>query len=269
MKIIIALIIFTSLSSGQNWYKGEAVAVGGDDIPIAKLRQQALMKARVNALEQAGISIQSSATIVKSESRDELIDIYGAFAQSNSRGIIIKEKNTTYASAITDKDGTSIVEVRATLEAFVGIPEGKPDYTFAVDLRTNKKAYYEGDDLEFQIESSLDGFLTLFEIKNDTCFILYPHPLIPKSNENKIFANIPITIPPISKAYSYEMNLDGEDGKNAVEFLVAIVTKERSPIGGVNNTKKYFTLEEYNQWLMNIPVDKRCAASASIVIVKK
>lgn len=269
MKLIIALLVFTSVGVSQTWYKGEAVAVGGEDIPIAKLRRQALTKARVSALEQAGISIQASATSVKADVQNELIDIYGAFAQSTARGIIIKERNIVYANSLTEKNGATIIEVKAAMEALIDIPEGKPDYTFTVTLKTNKQFYTEGDELGLEIESSKDGYLSVFQIRNDSCFILHPHPLIPKSSENRIAANLPVTIPPTGEAYTFELDLEGGDGTTATEFIVAVVTREHYPIGGIRNAKKYFTLEEYNQWLMKTPVGERSSSNAAIAITSK
>ena len=65
------------------------------------------------------------------------------------------------------------------------------------------------------------------------------------------------------------LDLEGGNGERAVEFLIAVVTKEEIPIGGRFNKKEYFSLKEFNNWLVNIEVDQRSSANIVIQIVKK
>jgi hypothetical protein len=269
MKSFVLLFVCISLSFTQQWYTGKAVAVGGEDVPIVKLRQQALTKARLNALEQAGVSISAKTTSIKGEQGENLIDIYGAFAESESRGIIVEEKNVKYSAAIKDEQNGSVVMVASSLDAKVEIPEGKPDYTFDVKINSSKQFYYEGENLQLSVISTKDGYVNIFQIKNDSCFILHPHPLLPVTKNNFLKANTDLFIPPKDNPYSFELNLEGGDGKTATEFIVAVVTKDDYPIGGKNNHNEFFTLQEYNQWLLNIPLDKRSSASAIVNIVRK
>ena len=221
----------------------------------------------MNALEQAGVSVQSTEMSAKSESGKNYVDMYSAFAQSNARGIIVEEKNVIVKRHVSSENGST--EVNVSLDARVEMPEGKPDYTFTVNLKPSKEFYYEGDHLQLSIQASQGGYLSLFQIKNDTCFILHPHPLLPATRNNLIKAKTNVDIPPISNPYSFELNLEGGDGKTATEFIVAVVTKDDYPIGGSGNVKEYFTMQEYGLWLLSIPLDKRTSASAVVNIVMK
>ena len=62
-------------------------------------------------------------------------------------------------------------------------------------------------------------------------------------------------------------DIDG-DGKTAMEFIVAFVTKESIPIDA-SYSKEFISLYEYSNWLSKIPLDSRCSASAIVNIVKK
>lgn len=269
VRICLALSLISTYLFSQGWYKGEASVFGGDDVPIAKLRQQALTQARVNALEQAGVSVQSTEISVKSESGKNYVDMYSAFAQSNARGIIVEEKNVNITNSVSSENGNAVVRVNVSLDARVEMPEGKPDYTFTVDLKASKEFYYEGDHLQLSIQASQDGYLSLFQIKNDTCFILHPHPLLPATRNNLIKAKTNVDIPPISNPYSFELNLEGGDGKTVTEFIVAVVTKDEYPIGGSGNVKEYFSMQEYSSWLLSIPLDRRSSSSVVVNVVKK
>jgi hypothetical protein len=269
VRMLLAIGMLSVHAFSQSWYTGEASAVGGEDVPIARLRQQALTQARVKALEQAGVSIQSTAVSVKSESGRNYIDMYGAFAQSSALGIIAEEKNVNVTTDVSTENGITLVRVKVSLEARITVPEGKPDYTFIVGLKTSKEVYRAGDYLQLSIESSQDGYLTLFQIRNDTCYILHPHPLLPVTRNNRIKARSTVEIPPRNKPYSFELNLEGGDGKTVTEVIVAVVTKDDYPIGGSENVKEYFSMQEYSSWLLSIPLDKRTASSAVVNIVKK
>ncbi|MGD0037787.1 MAG: DUF4384 domain-containing protein [Bacteroidota bacterium] len=270
MRISILLIVLISnILWGQQWYPGQASVIGGETESIGAIRQRALQEARVKILQQAGINIQATEIRLKEESKLQLVDMYGSFAQSTARGIIIDERNLTYSSQFVTMDKLSLPQVTASLEALVEIPKGEPDPTFEVSLTADKNTYVEGEELQLTVQSSKDGYLSIFQIKNDTCFILHPNPLFPKSYDNRINANTKNLIPPEDKPYSFMLDLEGGNGERAVEFLVAVVTKEEIPIGGRFNKKDFFSLKEFNNWLVNIGVDQRSSANIVIQIVKK
>jgi hypothetical protein len=263
------MMLMSNILLGQKWYKGEATIIGSETESIGALRQRALQGARVKALQQAGINIQATEIRLKEESKLQLVDMYGSFAQSTARGIIIDERNLSYESQFVTVDKLSLPRVTATLEALVEIPKGEPDRTFEVSLTSEKNTYVEGEEMQMTVQSSKDGYLSIFQIKNDTCNILYPHPRLPVTYDNKIAANAKILVPPKDKPFSFILDLEGGNGEHAVEFLIGVVTKENIPIGGRFNKKDYFSLKEFNNWLVNIAVDQRSSANIIIQIVKK
>jgi hypothetical protein len=267
-QLLLILILCSSLFS-QQWYKGEAAVVGSENESAAQLRQRALQQARVNILGQAGISIRSTELRVQGEAARQVVDMYSAFAQNDARGIIVEERNLKVASAFIDVNGAQLPQITVSLEGLIRIPEGEIDRTFEVELKTDKKVYVEGEDLAMTVRSSRAGYLSLFQIKNDSCFMLYPHPLLPKTKEHRIEADTDVSIPPESKPYSYALDLEGGDGERVMEFIIAIVMKDDVPIGGMNSAKEFFTLQEFNTWLAKTNLDRRCSASAQIQVVKK
>lgn len=267
-QIVVMLVLCQALSAGQ-WYKGKATVTGSEQESAAQLRQRALQQARVNMLEQAGISIRSTQLRVQGEAARQIVDMYGAFAQNDARGIIVEERNLKASSVFVDVDGAQLPQVTLSLEGLIEVPEGEADPSFEVELRTDKKVYQEGEDMALTIRSSRAGYLSIFEIKNDSCFILYPHPLLPKTRDNRIEAQRDVQIPPPSKPFSYALDLEGGDGERAMEFIIAVVMTDDMPIGGMHSAKEFFTLQEYNAWLAKASLDKRCSASAQIQVVKK
>ena len=263
------IVLISNILWGQQWYRGQATVIGSETESIGALRQHALQEARVKVLQQAGITIQATEIRLKEESKVQVIDMYGSFAQSAARGIIIDERNLAYSNQFVTVDNLSLPQVTASLEALVEIPKGESDPAFEVSLSADKNTYVEGEELQLMVQSSKDGYLSIFKIKNDTCFILHPHPQLPLTYDNKIAANTKNIIPPTDKSYSFVLDLEGGNGERAVEFLIAVVTREEIPIGGRFNKKEYFSLKEFNNWLVNIAVDQRSSANIVIQIVKK
>ncbi len=268
-KIIVATLFVASSLFSQQWYKGGATVVGNENESQAQLRQRAMQQARVNVLQQAGIVIRSTQVRLQGDVGRHVVDMYGAFAQSDVRGIIVEERNLKINSTFIDVNGIQLPQIVLYFEALIELPLGETDNTFEVQMHTNKLSYAEGEDLQLTIRSSKDGYLSLFQIKNDSCFILYPHPLLPTTKFNHITANLDVVIPPPSKPYSYVLDLEGGDGEHAIEFIIAIVTSEDVPCGGMNRSKEFVTLLEYNAWLAKIRVNDRSSASAQLQVVKK
>jgi hypothetical protein len=268
-RYLLFSLLMSNILWGQQWYKGEAVVLGGETESIGALRQRALQAARVKALQQAGITIQAVELRIQGEEKLMNIDLYSSFAQSDARGIIIDERNLSFQSQFVSVGALSLPQITASVEARVEVPKGEPDRMFELSLAADKNTYYENEDLQLTVQSSKDGYLSIFQIKNDTCFILHPHPLIPSTSKNKIVANTKLLVPPADKPYSFELNLEGGNGDHAVEYFVAVVTKEEIPIGGRFNKQESFSLKEFNNWLVNIAVDQRSSASIVIQIVKK
>ena len=270
MRISFLFLVFiNNILWGQQWYKGQASVIGSETESIGALRQRALQEARVKILQQAGINIQATEIRLKEESKLQLVDMYGSFVQSTARGIIVDERSLNYSNQFVTVDKLSLPQVTASLEALIEIPKGEPDRTFEVSLAADKNTFVEGEDLQLTVQSSKDGYCSIFQIKNDTCFILHPHPLLPATYDNRIAANTKIPIPPKDKSYSFVLDLEGGNGERAVEFLIAVVTKEEIPIGGRFNKKEFFSLKEFNNWLVNIPVNLRSSSNIVIQIVKK
>ncbi|MFZ1978605.1 MAG: DUF4384 domain-containing protein [Bacteroidota bacterium] len=267
--IVILNVFMSSMLWGQRWYQGQASVIGGETEAIGALRQRALEEARVNILRQAGINVQATEIRLQGESKLNAVDMYGSFAQSTARGIIIDERNLNYSSQFVTVDKLSFPQITATLEALVEIPKGDPDPAFEVSLITDKNTYYEGEELQMTVQSSKDGYLSIFQIKNDSCFILHPNPLLSATYDNKIAANTKIFVPPEDKPYSYVLDLEGGNGERAMEFIIAVVTIKEIPIGGRFNKKGFFSLKEFNNWLIDIAVDQRSSASIVVQIVKK
>ncbi len=267
--VLCVTLLFASSLFSQQWFKGGATVVGSENESPSQLRQRALQQARVNVLQQAGIAIHSTQVRLQGDVGRLAVDMYGAFAQCDTRGIIVEERNLKITSAFIDVNGVQLPQIIVYVEALIELPLGETDNTFEVQVHTDKQSYVEGEDLQLTIRSSKSGYLSLFQIKNDSCFILYPHPLLPKTKDNRIMANVEVEIPPQSKPYSYVLDLEGGDGERAIEFIIAIVTSDNVPCGGMNSKKEFITLLEYNTWLAKIRVDQRCSASAQIQVVKK
>jgi hypothetical protein len=263
---------FAQTHTSPKWIKSKGHAQGTD---IAEMKTKALINARANALKEVGIIINTSELSIKSESNKNLTDFYTQFAESNTHGLIIEERNVKYGRVTpidSAEDENTVYKIDVEIEALVAVSKDEPDEGFKVILESNREVYEEGEPVILTVNSSRDGFLTIFDVYNDTLNVLYPNAT---DKNDTIKANISFIFP-TTEAYSITLKtIAGR--KSSEETFIAVVTKEYEPFPNINEMiieGKYLKLKRdvlttYAKWLYDIPMNKRSADTKVIRVIKK
>lgn len=225
--------------------------------------------ARANALEQAGIVVNSSTLSLKSEGNSQLIDFFSEFAESNARGLILDEKDVHFDRPDPLDSTYTIYRETAHLEALVAAPQGQPDPAFQVTLSSLRDTYNEYEPVTLNITPTEPGYLTILDIHCDSINVLFPNVI---DKNIYISANTDFVFPP-GKAYS--MELETQKGESSsFDIIIAVVTKDSVPFPNISSTELHGSrlviaeksLTTYAKWLYTMPMDRRSADSKAITV---
>ncbi len=275
---LLLLVIAGLLSADGKWYRGKGAAIGSD---FRRMRYEAVQQARADALRQAGITMKASTMRVQSEKtkskgKGESVDFFSQFAESASQGIILDERNVQIGdpkrvSPLSEQTNV-VYQIDASLEALVAVPEGKRDMTFDVSLKSNKLVYEEDEPVLLTIESTHPGWLTIFNIRSDSLFVLLPNAL---TKGNRIAANTPFRFPP-PNIYDFTLFPEPDEEESSEEFI-AVVSRDSLPVVDVSRLSLRhgelelapLTLMEYANWLFTVPLDRRTSSGLILRVAKK
>jgi hypothetical protein len=275
---ILLLIIITNVIFAQpkneiqpRWVK--ATGVGFAKEPN-KAFDDAINKARANALKELGITIKAGEYRQKTEDNESLVDFYSSFSESSTRGLIIEEKivNKTKPE-IVQLEGSDeyLTKVQVDIEALVAPQVIDPDPTYKVEVFTERIVYNEMEPVQFRIFATKDGYLTIFNIKNDTLNVIFPNQML---KDNFVKGGDTIYFPP--KKSKLRLRLLTSPGQaRSDEMFIAILTKENIPFDEgklVENSKVKFKqaqLSAYAKWLYQISPDRRTSDIKVLSVVKK
>lgn len=255
-------------SSDAIWYSGTGTATGKN---MEKIRVEALNRARKDALEKAGIDVSAATLSVKSEASNKLVDFFSEFAESNTRGLILSERDVRFERPVPLDSTYTVYSETAHIEALVATPRGQPDPAFEVTLASSRNAYEQHEPITLKIRSTEPGYLTILDIHEDSINVLFPNVI---DRDNHIYADTDFVFPP-SKAYSLELEtLKGES--SSADIFIAVVTKDNIPFPniakiGLDGSRLLVAekgLTTYANWLYKIPLDRRAAASKLIEVQK-
>lgn len=258
----------------------DGYATLGPNTTLQEAEQRALEDALAKAVsEVAGVQIQSESYLSTSEdmvsgSRESrFVESFAAINRTASFGRVVRHKvlsNTIDEVRLSDEQKVRVVHLR--VEAQVVKEVGQCDPSFHLALRLNKNlllaadAPDENEELILTIESSKDGYLTLFGISGDTVRVLFPNEVL---SENRIVSNAEFQFPSEMhrKAGLHLRALLPPGRMTQTEAVLALVTKVPIPFKGLGKTGGVRVLSTYqaaigdlNTWLCNIPPDQRAEA---------
>ena len=255
------------------WVSGRGSMQGTD---IDEMRKQALNRARSDALKKAGVVMKATDVLLKSESNQTLTDFFTQFAESYSLGYILDERGVKISHPIPTSDSSNdlntVYRIEAQLEALIAIQHGEPDPGFEVRLTTNREAYEEDEPVNLTINTTRDGFLTLFSIENDSLTLLFPNSLNPNNN---IKANKSFNFPP-GDLFSLRLKPVAGRTKSEITF-VAIISRDEVPFTQADDTRfegnrlklQQALLKNYAKWLYKIPADRRCSDIRAVQVYSR
>lgn len=266
-RVLILIIAFTfcasNLTHAQKRKTTEhkiksaiGIAVGGQSMSPAQVSQMAINKAKVDALQKAGIeeNINSYSDYFRSETNDKMEELFTSDVLSNIRGsvkdvVIIGEPERTF----TPEDQIQVkIEISCTVIK----------YTTSKDLEfdawvtgiNNNKFYTEGDTLTFQIKPSLGAYVKVFMFTSESYILLpnaYEPPVLLEAYAKKEYPSANI---------SYILDAGGHERE--MNRMVVVLTKLNIPYTGKADYK------EITDWIMTIPPDERVIKSFAFEVVK-
>lgn len=255
------------------WITGKGTAQGTDYV---KMRSEAISAARADALKQVGVELRAMDISLKTEAGQTLTDFYTQFAETETRGLILKERNVkvSHPKPLSDSEDvySASYRIEISLEALVALQTGEPDHGFEVKLKTNRDVYQENEPVILTVTSTRDGFLTLFSVWNDSLTVIFPNSLSP---DNFIKEDSTVIFPPASAGYSLNLRTIPSTTKS-VETFIALVSKEEIPFSPIDVAKyegKYLKLKQamlthYANWLYKIPINKRSSDARAVEVIK-
>ena len=152
--------------------------------------------------------------------------------------------------------------------------DGFSDPGFTIKLKTNKLTFNERDEIQFEVTSSRDCYLTIFNIyeNDEKVLIIFPNDF---DKENLLVANLPRIIPDTSSGYSFEAILP--EGKyESHELIQLIATKADIDFSAGFEKLSIFSylptpeaaVTEINKRLTTIPLNER-VQTGDIILIKK
>lgn len=260
--------VFSQQQLSGKWYLVTGTATGKD---MEKIRAEALNRARKNAMEEAGIEINTSSFSLKSESNEKLLDFFHEFTESNARGLILNERNIHFDPPQPLDSTYTFYRVTAHADLLIGLTRGKTDPTFDVKLATDRETYLAYEPVTLHVKTTESGYLTILDVHQDSINVLFPNAI---NRDNHIDANTDFVFPS-GQTYSLEFKTDN-GATSSVDLIVAIVTKEDVPFPNFSNLEvkgsrllvAEKTLTTYAKWLYKIPLNRRKADEKLIQIQK-
>ena len=256
-KILILLFLYSSLCFAQiiqpeiiklenNLYQ-ITTSVLIENITPEQAREKAVSEACKLAIEYvSGIEITGRTSLIQAESGDKItIDHFSKLTNQTSNGIvlekeIIKEENTVE---------NNLVYKTVTLRIKVGKQTGEKDSYFNVEALLNKDYFQNGEEIQLEIKSSKDCYITVFNIcSNDSVYVIFPNLYrndnFLKSNETFILTNEQDKI----KGISFPVNLLSAKEEDT-EMIKIIATKEKF---GFSSSYSFSAYGTYTSALNNL-----------------
>jgi hypothetical protein len=249
---------------------GRAVAA---NITPEEAKERARKAARLDALSQLGVSIQSEAFQFKGETSRGVFDDFVQLNRSSVHAKIIEERILKLDKGFSE-DGLPFYQITMRVKAI--LETGLPDPTFLVKLHLNQEIYRAGDAMFITVKPTKDCYLYLFNlITADTLVMLFPNKLFPN---NFIGADSVFVFPP--KDYWHMMELETElpkDQDETAELIMVIAIRQNVPFleGELDNTQGFAYIPtrrsaflQLNRWLVQMPLSERTQTSQLYRIVR-
>ncbi|RMD93815.1 MAG: DUF4384 domain-containing protein [Calditrichaeota bacterium] len=268
--ILLLVILFTSNLLSQNhgkWVIGVGKVLISENLTIAEARHLARTRARNNAIEKAlGVTVTAEQFLQKFELSRQSGDILEAgdsfinFIRESRRGKILEQGTWQEKDTVLVYGESSLIQ-KIVRNRFLVVPEEKQaDPSFQLKFIMGKDKYKAGEPIQFEIEATLDCYVTIFNLaSNDSVYLIFPNVIEPT---HKLMAHQRRRIP----GSNYTLVASLPEGKDAaVEYFIAVATKDPvtfrvgdiiKPGGSYTETLKT-GLNEVWRWIAEIDADRR------------
>ena len=272
--MLLYLLIFAfqvmAVSDQPRWVTGVGEATGTD---ITILREDAINKARKDAMTQCGIVIRSTTILKEDGSNTGSADGYLDLTEASTKGIIIEERNLKLTDPVSVRDAAEkvvVLKVTATLEALVAVEQNAPDPAFQVEVKPSAERVRNGTSVAITVKTTKPSFIYIFSLTGDSLDLLFPNEV---SRLNHILPEKPYHFPPAG-AYDLELTLPKGQTSSRERFVVVAVkdsvagpraTTQRQLVGNVRTMQNGIT--EYGKWLHAIPCDRRTSDAVLVTVI--
>ncbi len=221
----------------------------------ADARRDAIDQAKIEALREAGVSehIQSYELLFTSERDHNYSQFFSSETQSELRGAVLDYETIDEQRQVNplSKD----FEIAVTINARVIKYAEKPDPAFDVRISGIKAVYNEGEFLEFEVISTLDAYLSIFNITDDEAYLMYPNPW---EDQHMIPADQQISFPFRSgdvQAVDYVLEKPSDEPQT--NRLIFVFTKTPLTYLHYHGKEQATTPEDMFSWIYSISPDMR------------
>jgi len=156
----------------QRWVEAAGEATADDTRTLNDVKQEALERARRQAIELAvGLKVQGE-TMVRN------FAMQSDFVASLSSGTILEEKVLRWETETLKKDETSapVLIYRVFLKAKVALDAANPDPAFKIAATLNRSLFKNGDDVVLRIKSTRDCYVTILVVtENNSVYLVLPN----------------------------------------------------------------------------------------------
>ena len=232
------------------------------DISPNKARVDALNTAKITALQKAGISenINSYQTLYSNQVNNDFNQFFSSQIQSQLEGNI-KSYSIKKERIYCKNEFEIIYEV--TIDAEVIKYKSEIDNRYQVNVTGIKGTYTVGDYFNFNLITTNDSYLTIFDLLDTTAYLLYPQ----KTNNSAFVIN---KNKDLKFPFEGEMqaNLSNDKNENEIHRLLLVFTKKDYPY--ILYDDKYISSSEnVINWLNSIEPDQKNFQYYSFIISPK
>jgi len=271
-SFLFLVVLFSLLSSGKIFSQKEVTVTArgtyeARDLTLEEVKNRAIDEAKKNAMFQAGIAenVQVSDFLYTFEDDQKFKEIFQSFV-STETGAEIMVQEVKELKRDINEFGNILIEVE--ISATIYKHTDKKDPSFVIKVEGIKEDYVEDDPLDFSFTPSKDGYLKIFDVTDESAFILYPYHDKAYSYMNddpeRVFRkNEKVHFPVNSNMEGYYFGIDNEEKEKEYNLLIFVFTKDNVPFMDevkVNNIMK---------WIYQMPLDERIVAQYGVVVKKK
>ena len=262
---VLVFVLFGTNTAFAEWVDGRGERIFGPDISENEACDYANQRAQKDAIRKVtGEKLTGEDLMVCQEQKDDASCTLNRLTWSTIDGVIrgIRNKHRQIAKTSTGHQ-TCVV----TLEANVGVAEGKPDPGFNMTVKLNQRTFLNNQTLKISVTPTQPMYLTVFqwlpyEKAERQVTRIFPNEFDPGT----LFKGKG-TIPTKANQSKYDLLVGFPSGlkkqkKLVDEYLMLVGT--RKPV----TFRKSFSYEEFNKTLLEIPLSERRNISKAYNIVR-
>ncbi len=267
MKLVITTTFVLLLTCAFSQKEISVTATGkyeARDLTLEQVKNKAIDEAKKNAMVKAGISENVTVTdfLYTFEDNQKFREIFQSFVSTETGAEIMVNKVDEINRDINEF-GNILIEVE--IEATIYKHKTEKDPAFQIKVDGIREYYYNGDGVTFSFKPSQEGFLRIFNVTDDTAFILYPYTSFDEKVYNdiegrKFEKNKRVEFPINDHLEKYYFEIDDPNKSKEYNLLIFVYTKKDIPFMEEN------TLENIMRWIYEIPLDERVVEQYGIIV---